>query len=447
MRHDPGARREEHLTLAVGWGVPALAFAVLAARPGLAPVGPLLVAGAAWAWAVARGGVGWRNLILGACALRALAFVAAPSTSDDSLRYVWEALVLLDGSSPYAFAPDAPELAALRARWPELATQVGHAATSAAYPPLYQAANVALVALARAFGDFGLVERALAFVRVFAGLCDLGTLVALRALLAARGVAPERALVWAWSPLAALEFAGAGHMDAFGILLWTAGLAALERARAGRASTGGVALVTGAALVKLLPAVSLPFALRAARVGRARAALALVLLVALAYAPLLGLAGGGGGLARGLSDYGLRWESTSILYRFVEPPLAGLAAWAGAPVDPRVLGRALVALAWGALAWRTWRARTDLVSSSWTLLAAFLVLSPTLHPWYLCWALPFLACRPSRAWTWLLATAPLAYVLLARWRLEGVWLEPAWLWPLWVLPFLALGLRERLRGP
>ena len=74
-------------------------------------------------------------------------------------------------------------------------------------------------------------------------------------------------------------------------------------------------------------------------------------------------------------------------------------------------------------------------------------LSPTLHPWYLTWALPFLACFPSRAWTWLLALAPLCYSVVARWQLEGLWQEPAWLWPLWALPFLALLLRERLRRP
>jgi len=449
MPVDPQAQAHERATLAVGLGVPALAFLLLALLPTF-PRTPqalpwlLVPAGAAWAFATARAPVPWRWLLGGACLLRVLAFVAAPQTSDDALRYVWEALVVLDGASPYAFAPDAPGLAALRARWPELAASVGHAGTSAAYPPLYQAANVGVVALARAFGETGLVERALTLLRAFSGLCDLGTLLALRALLAARGVAPGRAVVWAWSPLAALEFAGAGHMDALGILLWTAGLAWLERARPALVPLRGALLVAAAALVKLLPAVSLPFALREARAGRVRALVGAALVALVAFAPLLGLAGGLGGLGRGLSDYGLRWESTSVLYRFVEPPLA----WAaGDLADARVLGRGLCALLWVLLAHSAWRARLDTLRASWTLLAGFLVLSPTLHPWYLAWALPFLACFPSRAWTWLVAAAPLAYVLLVRWQAEGVWHEPLWLWPLWIGPFLALGLRERLRRP
>jgi hypothetical protein len=442
-------------TVAVGVGVPALAVAwwtLLAdpvARPALA-LPALVLAGAAWAWACARSeqvALPWSALVGGACLLRALAFAAAPQTSDDGLRYTWEALVLLDGTSPYAYAPDAPELAHLRERWPELSARLAHADTPAAYPPLYQAASVGVVTLARAFGEAGLVERALALQRLFAAACDLCVLLALRALLAARGLPPARAVVWAWSPLAALEFAGAGHMDALGIALWIAGLALLERARGARLSARGSALVAAAALVKFLPALSLPFALRDGRGGRLRALAALGLTAALACAPLALLAGGARGLSTGLADYGLRWESTSLLYRFVEPPLAQWLGRGGPALDARLVGRGLCALLWAALAWRTWRSGADVVRASWILLGGYLLLSPTLHPWYLTWALPFLACFPSPAWSWLLALAPLAYVLVARWQLAGVWSEPAWLWPVWVLPFLALGLRERLRRP
>ena len=70
--------------------------------------------------------------------------------------------------------------------------------------------------------------------------------------------------------------------------------------------------------------------------------------------------------------------------------------------------------------------------------AAFLVLTPTLHPWYLTWIVPFLALRQSRAWIWLAAVAPLLYWPLEGWRTEAVWHEPLWLWPLVAVPFWAL---------
>jgi hypothetical protein len=79
------------------------------------------------------------------------------------------------------------------------------------------------------------------------------------------------------------------------------------------------------------------------------------------------------------------------------------------------------------------------------LVAGFLVLSPTLHPWYLAWVLPFVSICPARAWWWLLATAPLLYVPIARWQIERVWHEPSWIWPLIALPSLALLIVERAR--
>jgi hypothetical protein len=92
-----------------------------------------------------------------------------------------------------------------------------------------------------------------------------------------------------------------------------------------------------------------------------------------------------------------------------------------------------------------WRARVGLLRASWLLLAAYLVLSPALHPWYLAWALPFLAIHPSRAWSWLVSAAPLCYWMLGRWRAEGVWQEPAWLWPALALPFGVLLLLDARR--
>ena len=346
--------------IAAAW-LPLLLLADPLARPALCWP-PVAAAGAVWCWVSARsrcGAPGLAWVLGGALLLRALVFWAAPQTSDDSLRYVWEALVLADGASPYAFAPSAPELAALRERWPELFAALNHPDTSAAYPPLYQAAASGVVALVRATGaESELVARSLLGLRLFTLGCDLLVIAALRRLLLATGRDPGLAVVWAWSPLAALEFAGAGHMDVLGILLWTAALAALvgaERAwQPGRSAIGLLGLCA-ATLVKYLPAVSLPFALRAAPAQRWRAGLAWVGLCALAFAPLLFLRGGVAGLFGGLSDYALRWESTSLLYRFVEWPLALALERDGSLLDPRRVGRALVVGLWLGVALRQWR--------------------------------------------------------------------------------------------
>ena len=78
------------------------------------------------------------------------------------------------------------------------------------------------------------------------------------------------------------------------------------------------------------------------------------------------------------------------------------------------------------------------------MLGAHLLLSPTVHPWYLLWVLPFLALRANLAWmafSWLVL---LAYHVLGDYRATGVWQESGWirlveyspvylllLWPLW----------------
>jgi len=72
------------------------------------------------------------------------------------------------------------------------------------------------------------------------------------------------------------------------------------------------------------------------------------------------------------------------------------------------------------------------------LVAGFLVLTPTLHPWYMLWIVPFVALRPSAAWLWLLAAAPILYAPLPGWQAHGRWIEPAWMWPALALPFFAL---------
>lgn len=409
----------------------------------LAPV--LVVGGLCWWSACTRAPrveLSLRTLLISAALLRLVALLSTPGLSDDIHRYVWEAEVIARGWSPYAFAPDAPELEPLRRALPQLFASINHPGVSASYPPLYQGAASAVVALARigAGSEDVFVPRALLGLRVFAGLCDLCVLFPLVALLRALGRSPSFAVVWAWSPLAAVEFAGSGHMDVLGILLWVTALAMLAPAlaRGAPCPRTGLLALAGAILVKYLPLASLPFALRGDRKAALRGGALVLLVVVLSFTPVLALRGGTQGLLAGLSNYGLRWESTSLVYRFVEPPLAALFDRDGSLTDPRRLGRALVALAWLGLAAWLWLRRVDLLRASWTLLAAFLILSPTLHPWYVAWALPFLALFPSRAWSWLAATVPLCYWILSRWWSAGVWEEPAWLWPVLALPFFGL---------
>ena len=91
--------------------------------------------------------------------------------------------------------------------------------------------------------------------------------------------------------------------------------------------------------------------------------------------------------------------------------------------------------------------RRDALQEALFAVGAFLVLTPTLHPWYLTWVMPFLAARLHASFLALIALAPLTYWPLTEWQSIGRWEEPAWLWPAVALPFFLLLALERRRGP
>jgi len=417
----------------------------------------ILGAGLAWWCAIElghRGAIQVRWLWIGWVVTRAIALCADPGTSDDIWRYVWEGGLVSEGISPYAHAPADAELAAWRSVWPEVFRQMNNQQLSAIYPPV---AQVAFAAAVTAVGGPQVHdgEAAKLALRVLFCCSDAFVLFGLLRLLGARGLAPARALAWAWSPLIALEFAGAGHLDSLGIALLVGALAASARGAGGWLRA--LLLVCAGALVKLVPLVALPWVAR----GRGdsepiggwwpdRRTWAGVLIVGLCFLAaclsLLGLHGGLGGLARGLGEYGFRWEAASLVYRFVERPLGRWFEFDEGPTDPRRLAKYLLALIILALALRQWRHTARAEQASYVLIGAWLVLAPTLHPWYLAWVLPFVCLDSSRAWRTLIVLIPLAYWPLEAWRAEQVWREPGWLWPVLAVPFFVLLAIELLRS-
>lgn len=372
-------------------------------------------------------------LVLGAILLRGLVLAGDPELSDDAYRYVWEGGLVAEGVSPFAVAPDSPELAVYQRRWSSIYDGVNHREVSAAYPPLTQWVHAGVTTLAGGPGEPG---RALFAMRLFYGAMDLLCLLPLAILLRGSRRTGASLFAWAWSPLVAVEFAGGAHFDSFGVLLLLSALAVARSAL--NTGTGRQTLVLGllvaGALVKLLPGLVIPFCARGKRRWLALPICAAVF--ALAWMPFI--SGGGAELLAGLSEYGTRWEAGSLVYRWIERPLGSWFERDGGLTDPRRIARAMIGLAFLAIFFREWRRELDLVRTVGVLIGSFLVLSPTLHPWYLTWVVPFVALRPSRAWSLLLAMAPLLYWPLAKWKAEGVWIEPDWLWPVLAPPFFAL---------
>jgi hypothetical protein len=406
---------------------------------------PLLAAaGGLWWWALRREdhAPSWRVVCLGALALRLVVLGWDPGLSDDLHRYVWEGHLVGQAVSPYAFAPEDEALSRFRHELPRTFQALNNREISAAYPPLTQVACAFATSVARAcsHGVETYEERAGWALRLLFVGCDLLILWPLGRLLKAGGRPRSLAVAWAWCPLVCIEFAGSGHFDALGIVLLVGALACLvETPRRAR----GLVLLGAAVLVKYLPLFVLPFALRGP--GWLRRGMGVCVGLVLAFLPFAFFEGGLGGLGSGLSQYALRWEAQSLIYRHVEGFAGLFLERDGTWLDARVVGRVTILAAWGAGAFWMWRRRCSVVEACAGGIGLFLVLSPTLHPWYLTWIVPFLALssrRASSAWCWLVAVAPILYWPVAAWQSQGIWREPLWMWPLVALPFLALLLWE-----
>jgi len=364
--------------------------------------------------------VGWRAVrahrrllpwaIGAALVFRLAACFGAPMMSDDVYRYVWDGRVQLQGVHPYRHAPIDAELAPLRDDpW----KSINHPEVETIYPPLAQAFFLCLAALGAGPVSFKLAL----------GLVDFGVVLALDHFLRRRSLPRDRLILYAWNPLAVLETSGSGHVEPIGVLLVVLAGAWIIDRRQGLSTMALAASVH----VKLLSAMLLPVFTR--RLG---GRWALWLPVALVL-PLLPYALTGPAVGGGLFEYAERWEHNATFYAVTEAGLEGVGigerltavlAWLSPRLDgwpvawdflyrhvwPRDVARLLVAVA--AACWAIGIAlRRDLPFARQILLVlgGVLLLSPTLHPWYLLWILPWAAALASPAWLLLGFTVVLAY--------------------------------------
>lgn len=363
------------------------------------------------AWGVAvvalrppKGGI-WA--IFGAAlATRAILIAAPPTLSDDLFRYLWEGRAALMGGDPYLHAP-------AWQGWPTdpIRARVNHPEISSIYPPLAQWVFAGLGAL---WYDPRVVKAAM-------GLADAGTAVALALALRARGVGTRGAWLYALHPLGAVESAGSGHIDALALLLMVLGIGHAGRLR-------GPLFAGLGALIKVFPGVVLLPLLRAPGRRLPKAA-AVALVAAVGVAALWPFREAGPALARGLGTYAERWSFNGALFPAIQAAFDAVGQDGLARPVAIAAGAAVVLLAWA-------RRRDPAEVALWAGGAAVL-LSPTVHPWYIPWAWVPALLVGWRAWTALATLAPLSYVVLATLDpATGAWQEQPWTRAAIYLPFL-----------
>lgn len=357
--------------------------------------------------------------------LRLTLLPRAPVLSDDVYRYLWDGWVQLHGINPYRYPPADAALAALHTSWHGL---VNHPEVPTIYPPAAQ----------YAFLFVALLGATVPVAKLTWILFDLGTGWLLCRIARRSGREPLPTLVlYLWCPLLVVETAWSGHLESLGLFWMMLFLVIIGPGEPGgdgseappspasgvgplRAAAAGLALAL-ASLTKFAPTAALPPLAR--RLGL-RFAVAACLALVVGYLPYLEA---GPALFTGLSTYVQHWrfnEGAFVLLEWVLP--AGRAPrWAAGAL---VLGVVVLATL------RRWSPERSLF---W-ILGAGVVLSPTVHPWYVLWLLPFAALRKSRAWLLLSGLVFLGYWGLAAYQKTGSWPEPLWarlcVWvPFWTL--------------
>lgn len=436
--------------------------------------------------------ISWRSVLMWAALFRLpLVFASYPVQEIDYYRYLWDGRCLVAGVSPYEYAPaeldrlrdtvdpmpgPARELVGILDRsssWETIFSRIDHREVATIYPITSQIVFAASVWL---LPDSEPVFARLVVWRIVLTLFDLGVVVLLLGWLRRLGAPPARAILYGWCPLVLKEFANAAHMDVIAIffVVATGGLFAAAAAKETSSLGGRVwmawAAWTAAVLAKWYPLLLAPLLLsytwaRWRWKGLLPAAMALLLIAAVVFVPLLREKSDPGRETEGMRTFLERWEMNDLLFSIVRENVKRREQATGGRLDPWysvipdswregwhgavgfIMKKAGLAVetdiafrtAQGVSAMIILSAATWLSLRRWSqggagaeewgrrcfwLLAVAWYLSATQNPWYWCWALPFAVFVRSRI-VWAVAAFTTLYYL--RFWLIYRYPETAWL--------------------
>ncbi|HUF23034.1 MAG TPA: hypothetical protein VMN81_02820 [Vicinamibacterales bacterium] len=361
----------------------------------------MAIAAAAYAAALAVAGraraTGTALLLvaLAAVGMRAPLAALPEGEGSDMFRYVWDARAQRAGISPYRAIPDDPAFDGLHTAETRMMNNVN---IPSPYPPGAQA----FFLLATTFDESAQAIK-LALVA-----CDLATAVLIGFWLRSSGRNPLLVVAYAWNPLVVLEVSGAGHLDAAGMLMTAAAAFALAR---GKIAVSVLALAGGIA-IKFLPIVLLPLWWGRARLRHAVLGIGLLAALYLFYTDVANQVlpvGSVTNMIRGFRFNGPVFKVFEFLFSPWFAALVGVAA-----------GMTCAALI------RRSRVDGDPAAFAWPMAAA-LVCSPVVYPWYLLWLTPFFVSRlawPLVLWSVLILSV---YTVWYGELTGGRWAVPWWL--------------------
>ena len=293
-------------------------------------------------------------LLAGSLALRCCFPGGLLSGSDDAFRYLWDGRVQSAGINPYAYAPQAAELAHLRDAtfWPN----IFRPDLPTVYPPLAQLWFLLA---------YWLSPNSVFGLKLVLGLHDLVSVLILAQLLRRAGRPESGALVYAWSPLVLVQSFAGCHLDAL-LVPWL--LLAIRFADRRPVLAG--ASLAASAMVRPITLLCIPSLLWGRTLRYVVVAVAAGFGVGLSTAaPYLSA---GAGMFTSLGVYARHWRFNGSLFRLLEAVFGGLRHF-----RPVLYG----VVAAGSLAVARLPARLPVRFA--LALALYLALAPTVYPWYL----------------------------------------------------------------
>ena len=343
-------------------------------------------------------------------AISAHAFVLAPSgvLSGDVNRYQWDGRVINSGIDPYAYAPNAPELAHLHANasLSEYKSSIGDSLardrslsrlTFNHLRTIYPPGAEYFFALSTAVSPYGIGWKIPSLVAMAASCW------ALVILLRGMGRRPEGALAFALSPVVLLQGTMDVHID---VVMVAFALWSLVAWRKGWWLAGG-SLLGIAVGVKILPLLLLPWMLRAAstknRVLFVTAMLATLLAI---YAPFLNIH-----VVESLADFSVRFAANSLLGTML------------VQIAPVPIARiALLVMFVTSLA-LLWYRRVEPMRAMTMAFLFLLFFSPIVHPWYLIILVALGVMMPMRSVLTFATTIAVSGASILAYNKSGVWFE------------------------
>ena len=378
-------------------------------------------------------------IILFALIFRVTLLSTTPVLSDDIYRYVWDGKVANHGINPYRYPPEADNLKGIRDE--AIYPYVNHKSVHTIYPPLSQ----------YFFQAVTWIYPSVFAMKLALLLFDLGIIIMIFLILRFLDRSLGWILVYAWNPLVILEFSGSGHMDAVPIFLFLFSLLIAMKSR----SIWAGAVLALSFLTKFVSIMLLPFFEDVRSRWKTIAIMSgtVMLLLGSGY---LAFADAGSNMNKGLFEYASTWEFNSswysLTYHYVQdlfniPASAETFLGFATNNEARTVTKFMLMCAgfliYGGVYIHHIRKsyegqKENILSAAFIIIAVLTLLSPTLHPWYVIWVIPFLCFFPNPAWILFSGLVFLSYSVLKEYHTTGVWQESLVI-RLWeYVPFYAL---------